>query len=513
MASLILHGDRNEGGDPLKRQLYVRPLMIANKNGQEHTDGDRLLIDTVYRAVLRIKGSEGEEAAAASVFLINLSICDIRRPFTRMISPFARLLDFLSNRYHLLFLVSGGNVAEPLDIPDFNHWAAFQNATPEERERAVLVALNTAKSERTILSPAEALNALTIGAQHHDNVTARQVSANVADPFEDNSLPNVSSGLGLGHRRMVKPDLYLPGGCEHVQMQATGKGLRVSIAAPRRLYGLSAAAPDPLEQGRLDQVALSSGTSSATALATRAAHRIFDALMDRNGGSTLVDLDPYFYAVVVKALLVHSAQWNGNDELLKNICGPDDKHRHVERSENTCRFIGFGVPNVVEALECAANRATLVGSGTIQPENAHNYRIPLPGCLEHVTDPRSLTVTVAWFSPIKPGHQRYRCVRLEAAPLRQPIKALGVKRRKGQPADPSVKRGSVFHEQFDGKSAVPFIDDGHLYLRVWCKEDAGVPEGDPIRYGIAVTIKAETDLRVYEEIQQRLRVRSQPPAV
>ena len=511
MASLILHGDLNESGETLRRPLYVRPLMITDQNGHEHTDTDRLLIDTIYRAVLRIKGSEAEEPTAPTVFLINLSMGDTRRPFTRFMSPLARLLDFLSDRYNLLFLVSGGNVTEPLAIPDFNDWTAFENALPHDREKAVVKALHAAKHERTILSPAESLNALTIGAQHHDNVTTRPPGHTAVDPFQDNTLPNVSSGLGLGHRRMIKPDLYFPGGREYVRLKSTGNGLKVSIGAPQRLYGLSAAAPDPLEQGRLNQVALTDGTSSATALATRAAHRIFDGLMDRNGGSLLADMEPQFHPVVVKTLLVHSARWNSNDELLKEICGPGDKRRHVERAENACRFIGFGVPNVTKSLECSSSRATLVGFGALQPESAHNYRIPLPGCLERVTNPRSLTITLAWFSPIKPGHQSYRCIRLEAAPLQEPLQVLGVERKnRSQPADQSVKRGSVFHEHFHGTSAVPFVDDGHLALQVWCKEDAGAPEQVPVRYGIAVTIESEPPLEVYDEIQLRLRVRPQP---
>jgi len=511
MASLILHGDRNENGASLPRPLYVRPLMLANENGIEHTDADRLLIDTIYRAIVRMKGGPGEEATAPTVFLVNLSMGDTRRPFTRLISPLARLLDFLSDRYNILFLVSGGNVSDTLNIADFTSWTDFESATPKDREKAVLRALNAAKHERTILSPAESLNALTIGAQHHDNVAQRQGLHNSVDPFEDNTLPNVSSGLGLGHRRMIKPDLYFPGGREHVRMQGTGGGgVRISVGSPRKLYGLSAAAPDALGQGRLDQVALSDGTSSATALATRAGHQIFDSLMDRDGGSLLADIDPKFYAVVVKALLVHSAQWNGNDELLKEICGPEDKRRHAERAENSCRFIGFGVPDIREALECSPSRATLVGFGALRPETAHNFRIPLPGCLERVTDPRSLSVTVAWFSPIKPGHQSYRSVRLEAAPLHPVLQVLGVKRRKSQPADPTVKRGSVFHEHFEGQSAVPYIDDGHLSMRVWCKEDAGLAGNEAVRYGIAVTIEAGSALPVYEQIQQRLVIRPRP---
>lgn len=70
-----------------------------------------------------------------------------------------------------------------------------------------------------------------------------------------------------------------------------------------------------------------------------------------------------------------------------------------------------------------------------------------------------------------------------------------------------MKRGSVFHEHFEGESAVPFIDDGHVSLRLICKEDAGLADQTPVRYGIAITIETQTPLPIYEEIQQRLRVR------
>lgn len=509
MASLILHGDLNLEEPPLSRPVYVRPVMVANENGQEHTELDRLFIDTLYKAVVRIKGSEAQPGVAPSVFLVNISLGDPRRPFTRLMSPLARLLDFLSVRHNILFLVSSGNVTALLNIPDYATWTDFAAAPAGDRERAVLKALNAAKSERTILSPAESLNALSVGAQHRDHVAARVGEQNAADPFADDSLPNVSSGMGLGYRRMIKPEIFLPGGREYLRMNRSGNGITVCIGSPQRLYGLKAAAPDPSGLGRLDYTALSDGTSSATALATRAAHRIFDAIMDRDGGSMLADMDPEFYAVVVKSLLVHTAKWNGNHELLKEICGPTDRRRYVERAENCCRFIGFGVPNIAKALECAENRATLIGYGTIQPGTAQRYRIPLPGCLERVTDPRSLTVTVAWLSPIKPGHQSYRSVRLEASPQHPPMQVLGVERLKGQPADLSVKRGTLFHEHYCGESAVPFIEDGHLSLQVWCKEDAGGEDGT-VTYGIAVTIEAATLLPVYEEIQTRLRIRPRP---
>ncbi len=112
------------------------------------------------------------------------------------------------------------------------------------------------------------------------------------------------------------------------------------------------------------------------------------------------------------------------------------------------------------------------------------------------------------FSPIRPGHQSYRCIRLEASPL-QHMQTLGVGRHTDQPTDSPVKRGTVFHEHFQGAKAVPFLDDGYLNLQVWRKEDAG-GASSAVRFGIAVSIEAEGAIPVYDEIAQRLRIAPRP---
>ena len=121
----------------------------------------------IHRAVKRIKEGDGSEPATGpDVKIINVSLGDAWRPFARVMSPLGRLLDYLSERYRVLFLVSAGNVMERLDIPEFRTSEAFENADPKEREIAILKALDRNKSERTLLSPAEALNILTIGGAH-----------------------------------------------------------------------------------------------------------------------------------------------------------------------------------------------------------------------------------------------------------------------------------------------------------------------------------------------------------
>ena len=123
---------------------------------------------------------------------------------------------------------------------------------------------------------------------------ANRPSSLVFAPYENDPGPNVTSALGLGHRKVIKPDIFMPGGREHLSTVSAGHGLRVRQAPPGRIYGLKAAIPDA--GGRLDQEGLTAGTSAATALATRDAHRLFDALMDDENGAILEGVEPEYPA-------------------------------------------------------------------------------------------------------------------------------------------------------------------------------------------------------------------------
>src|SRR5690606_18047697 len=111
---------------------YVRPILRPTQYGERSPD-DRLFVDVVHQAVRRMKeGEAGSPPTAPSVAVINFSIGDEYRPFARQLSPLARLLDYLSYRYKVLFLVSAGNILDRLRVPAFQTMAQFEAATPDQ---------------------------------------------------------------------------------------------------------------------------------------------------------------------------------------------------------------------------------------------------------------------------------------------------------------------------------------------------------------------------------------------
>ena len=162
-------------------------------------------------------------------------------------------------------------------------------------------------------------------------------------------------------------------------------------------------------------------------------------------------------------------------------------------------------------LECTAERATLIGYGEMAPGTASLFRIPLPPSLERVVEPRSVTVTVAWFTPINPRHQGYRVVALEAKPGGDPKFSLGVDRSKMQPHDKAIDRGTVYQDRREGGRAVPYVDGGDLLVRIAARETAG-EFTHPVPYALAVSIEVGvgSTTPVYDEVRAAVLARVRP---
>jgi hypothetical protein len=242
----------------------------------------------------------------------------------------------------------------------------------------------------------------------------------------------------------------------------------------------------------------------ATALATRAAHKIHDALVDAEQ-SNHADIPSEFRALIIKALLVHGAAWGPKGEFLDAIFQPQGQGGHFERRDDIARLLGYGLPKLDRVLECAENRATLAGYGTISPNSALLYRIPLPPGLNGVRALRGLTVTLAWFSPVNTRHQGYRMAALDVSPATEEKYWITTTREPYQPTDKAVVRGTLFHERRKGESATVFVDDGDLLLRVSCRSAAGeLTESVPYALAISFEVGVGAGIEVYDQIRVRL---------
>jgi hypothetical protein len=498
MASLIVHGDLQGGELPLGRPLYVRPVMIYNaRDLAETTPPDRLPLDVIYLAVRRLlEGEGGEPASAPTVVIVNLSLGDLNRPFAGRISPWARLLDWLSFRYRVLFLVSTGNVKSWLPVRAFATRAEFAAADPEVREGAIIAALDSEKAARTLLSPAEGLNALAVGAWHADAFENAPEPFNLADPFPSGGFPNVSSGVGLGYRRTIKPDLLYDGGRELVRTSEEDGHVWLSVDGGGAYAGQMSAAPDPAATGRLNVERRTVGSSNSTALLTRSAVRIHDTLVEAG-----YEIPRTHSAVLLKALLVHGATWGDAGERLDEAFGPAG-HAHLRHRDNIARFLGYGRPEIERVLDCAAERATLFAYGDLARDYQDEFDIPLPPSIEGSTQLRRLTTTLAWLTPVNARHQQYRSATLEVVPNGDSAYSLAVERLRGQPNHFAVNRGTLFHCVFEGESAVAFLDGGLLRLRVSCRAQAGVLD-DPVPFALAVSLETAvgSGIAVYDEVR------------
>jgi len=501
MASLIIHGDLQALEPPLLRRLFIRPVLIYDAQAQaERTPANSLPLDIVYQAVRRIlEGDALAPPTAPSVFVFNLSIGDVNRPFYGRISPWARLIDWLSFRYKVLFLVSAGNILGWLPVRNYLDRQAFQQADALEREKHILDALNMEKRNRTLLSPAEGLNALAVGAWHRDAYANPPTDFQATDPFPSGSLPNVSSAVGLGHLRIIKPDLLFDGGRELVRAAEDQGHIWIAPIPGGRYAGQLTAAPDDQGTGRLDRRVRTIGTSNATALLTRAAVLIYEGLVDSG-----YVIPPSHRAVVIKSLLIHGAEWGDTGKRLEDQFGPPGR-AHLQRRENVTRFLGYGRPDIQRVLDCVAERATLFGFGELQVDTEDIFDIPLPPSIESTMHPRRLTITLTWLTPVNARHQSYRAAALEVFPAGDAEYSLAVGRRASQPTHHSVDRGTTFHCIYEGEEAVAFLDNGFLRLRVSCRTQLSSMD-DSIPYSLAVSLETSigTGVDIYQEVRQAI---------
>ncbi len=495
MASLICHGDLGAPGRPLSTRLYVRPIMEPHAFYPEETVApDELLVDLLHRTFRRMfDGDDGHPPTAPSVRIINLSIGDPARAFARRVSPLAKLLDWLTHHYNVLVLVSAGNPRWSPSVP------ADALDDPVVLRRALLTNAHDQARQRRLLSPAEAVNVLTVGAVHSDASTS-PVSDTVLDGAEE-GMPAGYGAVGFGHRRSVKPEILLPGGRQLFQRPPPGASGEVALSPARHSAtgpGHLVAAPDRSGGGDAGTAYLH-GTSNATALAARAANQVIDVLtgLSAQDGDSFIP-DEQYHPVLAKTLLVHAAHWGQLSTKLRDALDLDPQ---APRRDLT-QLLGYGPLDEARLATATRTRVVLLSAGSIGPGQRHQLRLPLPAALAATTTWRRLTITLGWLSPINSRSQVHRMARLWFQPHED---QLGVMRAEAE--HNAVRRGTVQHEIFEGTAAVAFTPGDVLAIDVDCRIDAGKADA-PIRYGLAASIEVGAAVRadVHAEVRDGLRV-------
>ncbi|PYD79415.1 hypothetical protein CFR77_06645 [Komagataeibacter sucrofermentans] len=504
MASLIIHGDLASEQDPIPRLLKVVPILAAPQGANEEcTPPNKLPILMVYRAVTALVEGLGGEPLGRRVVVINHSICDQEAPFVRGASPWAKLLDYLAHRYDLLFVVSTGNCNAQFHLDSYESCEEFEDAAELERQVVILRSIEKAKGTRSLLSPAESVNALTVGAVHED--AAGDCPIGHIEPFAAAGVTNIGSGLGLGVNRAIKPEVVEAGGRQLVRTQ-TIDGVISIWGYEHGDLGQLAAAPDPMG-GSVKRLVRTTGTSNAAALLTRSAIKLVDVVEAIYGEDGEDWNDLRARAVILKALLAHSTRWGKTGTLLNEIYSGTWQRKR----ENISRFLGFGRHDLKQTLYADGSRITLLADDVITSEDRHVYRIPIPRDMIGNRELRRIVLTLAWSTPIVPNSVRYRGVICEIVDGDGKRKFWKGVKQTLQPHPDAARRGTLQHLVLEGKNLVSSPGSGAFNVGVQCRAQFAEFVTTEVPYALAVTLELAQPVRttVYEDVRARV----QPPRV
>ena len=500
MASLILRGQDMSTIEDEIRKVYVRPIMKPetwSNKVTEYIPDDFLLVDKIHEAVRRLFEPEAGQVAS-NVRIINLSIGIRYREFYNIISPLARLLDWLSYKYRVLFIVSAGNHPEAIDTGlDFND---FKKLSDEDKDAIIIKFIDQDIRNRRLLSPAESMNALTVGATFTDNNDENPIGP-LAKLCSDN-IPAVYGSFGSGINNAIKPDIFFPGGRNFVHEDYMHRGVVRWRESSTRAPGISSAAPG-LTTGAIVNKAFSFGTSDATALVTNKAQECYAVLDEIFMKETGMGVPNEYVAVLIKAMLAHGASWNGWDRLFQGILGISGNS-----AKNALhRYLGYGEPDVERVKECTKEQVTLIGFGDIAQDKAFIYSIPIPIEFHEKSLKRKLTVTLAYLSPIHPSSIKYREKQVWVT-INNGNSLIGSRAEYDYHA---VQRGTLQHEIFENDSIEVWDIDQSIELKVNCRGCAS--ENNPemlIPYALFATFEMAPDcgVDVYQKVVDKVQVKN-----
>lgn len=313
--------------------------------------------------------------------IFNLSLGNSNAPYDGMhVRGLAYILDVLSRRHNILFVVSTGNFcgSENPAVP-VNSW---RDEYPE-----YLLA-----EQSSIIDPAPAMSVLTVGsiARHNATVdTQRFPEIYQLSPASENQ-PSPFTRHGPSVKGAFKPDLVATGGnlacpMRHVdsQWRQIERGLGV-LTFNHEFVGNTI----------FKEV---SGTSLAAPYITHLAGRLLNEY-------------PASSANLIRAMLVNQAYLPKEvattfSENFRNAYKEDKStlHRDVARD-----VAGYGAVNEGELFRSSDNTVVLISEQSIEKDSCQFFELPLPAdFLRKTLSTRELTVTLAYSPAVRTTRIEY----------------------------------------------------------------------------------------------------------
>ncbi len=486
MCSLILYGDLSKKKYQHNRRIYVRPIMktypAAGDSYQEMVPEDIILVDYIHSAVVRM--FEGKDAVAKTVKMINLCVCDSRIQFITAMSPLARLIDYLSFRYNVLFIISSGNQNLNLEIKtQFDDFIKLDDGV---KQKKILDAIKEDSVNRRLLSPSESINSIAVGAIYADE-NKEELPQGVTYLFKGLNISPYTS-IGNGYNRSIKPDLFYKGG-----RNVYKKDIVTGNIIPLEKYSKAGCkSASPQNDGGNNGITFACGTSDATAIVSHEALELYDVLNTIFKAQQGKNIPDEFAAVLVKSMLIHGCEWGEAGQNIANAFGIEPKR--------LSKWLGNGIPNFDKVRECEKNRITFIGCGKISSGQSNVYTIPIPIEFSKRRMIRKLTVTLAYFTPINASNQKYR-----GGQIWFDVNNNALVTKRINTDNNIVKRGTVQHEIFYGDNAVAWDENDNIEIQVNCDEDATKDFGT-LPYAITVSFEVLEDIEVYDKIIEKIKL-------
>lgn len=480
VCSLILNGDLSKQETKLKHKIYVRPI-LDNSGIPENI----LPVDITYRAIKEIVD---DDLLRDNIKIVNLSVGDYHRQFNKNISAWAKLIDYFSWKYNILFCISTGNYTEPIEIDcTLSEWNKLQL---EEKNKKILETIKNTDAFRKILAPSESINAITVGSIH-DDASTYAGDMNRLELVQSNNLPCTITRLGLGFKNSIKPDICVEGGRQLYDKPILDNHKLENLS----IKSICTKSPGLCVAYGYNKKAYMSGTSFACALTTRAAAQFYENL------EQIANI-PYNIAVLLKAMIVHSCIWNNFEDYIgKTLNIPTWQ----QRKRMTSKMIGYGKANFTKLLNCTPQRVTAITTNSIKKDEFHEYRFPLPITLTGNRNWFRLTMTLAWFTPINYENPKYRRAKLWIENEQDGIFSNMVSDAKKDIDTDSSLKGTVQHLVFENEKALAYVDGTDIIVKVNCLSEDN-KKLDFIDYGLVISIevKEENSINIYQEVAERI---------